>query len=72
MIGMKNRELHGMDGIFHGSLRLCKTKFSQELVLTGYSPKLEGTPRSISPTREDKSQDGREPRRSDVRHAPCL
>ena len=38
IIGMKNRELHCTDGLFHGSLGLCRTSFSREWVLTGYSP----------------------------------
>ena len=45
MIGMKNRELHCTDGLSHGSLRLCKTRFSPGWVLTVFSTKLGATSR---------------------------
>ena len=68
IIGMKNRELHCTDRVSHGSLRLCKSKFSQGWVFTGFLPKLEAMPRTISSNVVDLPQDGRVPGRP---QRPC-
>ena len=63
MMGMKNWERHCTDRLSHGSLRLCRTKFSPGWVLTGYSPELKATPRRFSSEVLSLPQDGRVLRR---------